>query len=276
MSWFRERRRRNLREAPVPHEWQDIVARNVPHCRYLDALEQEVLWGDIQIFLAEKYWEGCGGLTLSDEIRITVAAQACLLTLCLPEKFYPNVRTILVYPAAYRVRTRRVGPAGVVTEGRSNRVGEAWQHGSVVLSWQDARAGAANPRDGENLVFHEFAHQLDMLDGTPDGTPPLPDQETYRRWYEVMRDEYDHLVRAVQHGTRTLLDPYGTQDAAELFAVATEVFFERPRALRKRHPPLFELLRDYYRQDPAQRVDRHPAGEVEEDEADAHHRMEGM
>ena len=199
----------------------------------------------------EKDWEGCGGLEMTDEIRVTIAAQACLLILNIEHEYYRRVTSILVYPAAYKTMPSR-GRDGVIREGQAN-LGEAWLRGPVVLSWDDARRGALDPKDGHNLVFHEFAHKLDMLDGAADGTPPLADQETLRQWVQTMTREFAALRDAAERGRKTVLDTYGATNPAEFFAVATECFFEKARQLRQRHPAVYELLKDYYQQDPAER-----------------------
>lgn len=203
------------------------------------------------MLVEEKDWEGCGGLEMTDEIRVTIAAQACLLILNIEHEYYRRVTSILVYPAAYKTMPSR-GRDGVIREGQAN-LGEAWLRGPVVLSWDDARRGALDPKDGHNLVFHEFAHKLDMLDGAADGTPPLADQETLRQWVQTMTREFAALRDAAERGRKTVLDTYGATNPAEFFAVATECFFEKARQLRQRHPSVYELLKDYYQQDPAER-----------------------
>ena len=203
------------------------------------------------MLVEEKDWEGCGGLEMTDEIRVTIAAQACLLILNIEHEYYRRVTSILVYPAAYKTMPSR-GRDGVIREGQAN-LGEAWLRGPVVLSWDDARRGALDPKDGHNLVFHEFAHKLDMLDGAADGTPPLADQETLRQWFQTMTREFAALRDAAERGRKTVLDTYGATNPAEFFAVATECFFEKARQLRQRHPSVYELLKDYYQQDPAER-----------------------
>jgi len=249
-SWQNDEDR--IRIAPFPEAWLRFLEANVPHYAHLSETEQEVLRGDLRVFIAQKHWEGCGGLELTDEIQVTIAAQACLLTLCLPDNLYPNVRSIFVYPAAYSAKVRTVGPGGVVTEEMSDRLGEAWRTGPVVLSWQDAKSGGENPEDGHNVVFHEFAHKLDILDGAVDGFPRLYDDAEYKRWHTVMNEEWDALVE----GSRaTILDSYGSTNAGELFAVATEAFFEKPRQMRQRHPRLYRMLKEYFKQDPAARLD---------------------
>ena len=255
MHWPWQVDREELRAAPFPEVWLRHLEENVPHYTYLTEYEQETLRGDLRIFIAEKHWEGCGGLELTDEIQVTIAAQACLLTLCLPHNFYPNVRSLFIYPAAYAGKSRRRGVAGVVTEEQVGRLGEAWHTGPVVLSWQDALTGGVNPRDGQNVVFHEFAHKLDLMDGAADGFPRLHEDGDYPRWQAVLNEQWEYLRGRSKKGRVTLLSHYGATNGAELFAVATEAFFEKPREMRQRHPELYLVLADYYRQDTAARLD---------------------
>src|SRR5262245_53125608 len=172
-GFFKERRRIRLRSAPFPSTWLDIVRENVPIYKRLNESDQKELQGLTQVFLAEKHFEGCGGLELSDEIRVTVAAQACVLLLHRKTDDYPRLITILVYPSAYLARSVQPIGGGVLLEEEQIRLGEAWKSGVVVVSWQELRALARGRTHGKNLVLHEFAHQLDMEDGTPDGTPIL-------------------------------------------------------------------------------------------------------
>ena len=164
------------------------------HYARLTEIEQAKLRGDLRIFIAERDWEGCGGQEISAEVQVVIAAQACILTLCLESDLYPNVSTILVYPVGYLAPEKTYRPGGVVQETKSHRLGEAWTHGPMVLSWADALAGGRNEADGHNVVFHEFAHKLDMRNGSPDGVPRLLDDEQYARWAQVMSIEFAELV----------------------------------------------------------------------------------
>jgi Mlc titration factor MtfA (ptsG expression regulator) len=256
-AWLKRRRRRRLTAEPFPERWLRFLERNVAHYRYLDEREQAKLRDDLRIFRAEKNWEGCGGLTMTDEIAVTISAQACLLVLGLEHDYFQRVQSILVYPRPFGAGEERRGPGGLVTEGGPVRLGEAWYRGPVILAWSDVLEEGRHPHEGHNVVYHEFAHQLDMLDGVIDGTPPLETPELYRRWREVMTAEYEQLRLASEHGRATLLDQYGTTNEGEFFAVATECFFDRPLALERRHPQLYALLRDYYHQDPAARERRY-------------------
>jgi Mlc titration factor MtfA (ptsG expression regulator) len=249
-AWLKRRRRGRLLATPFPADWLAHLRLNVAVYEILTDAEQARLRDDLRVFIAEKSWEGCGGLTLTDEVRVAIAAQACLLLLGVEHDYFKHVRTILVYPTAYRSPDGEVGPDGVVREG-IGRLGEAWLRGPVVLAWDEVQSGGQNHRDGRNVVLHEFAHQLDFLDGLGDGTPPLRDAEQYREWQRVMTAEFDRLRADVGRGRATLLDAYGATNPAEFFAVATECFFEKPRQLQERHPEVYGVLRGYYLQDPA-------------------------
>ena len=249
-SFFKRRRRNRLRAAPLPASWLEIIDKNVPLRKRLSEADRHELYGHVQVFLAEKFFEGCGGLVLNEEIKVTIAAQACLLLLHRETDYYPRLVTILVYPAAYLADAVEPIGAGMVLEGQEVRLGEAWKTGVVVLSWDDVRDGSLDLRDGRNLVLHEFAHQLDMEDGAADGTPLL-DRRQHRSWAEVLGDEYERLRRDCVLGRSTVLDKYGATDPAEFFAVATECFFETPERLKRRHPELYGQLKLFYRQDPA-------------------------
>jgi Mlc titration factor MtfA (ptsG expression regulator) len=253
-SWLRKRRRQKILAEPFPEAWLGILRKNVAHYQHLSEAEQTRLRNDIQIFVAEKHWEGCGGLTMTDEIRVTIAAQAMLLVLGLQHNYFDRVMSILVYPHGYRAVETDTLTGAMTPQSSSDRLGEAHYRGAVILSWADTLAEGRHPGHGHNLVYHEFAHQLDMLDGVVDGTPPLETPEQARRWKEVMAREYQALIEASEQGRATLLDQYGTTNEAEFFAVATECFFEKPAAMRRRHPQMYDLLREYYHQDPAERV----------------------
>lgn len=251
MHPFRTLRRNRATSQPFPAPWDRILARNFPLDLRLPEADRNELRRRIKVFLVEKRFEGVGGLEMTDEIRVTVAAQACLLRLHGGEDDYPALSTILVYPMAYRAHTQEHGEYGMVTEGDQVRLGEAWNAETVVLSWDDVRHGAARDRDGHNVVLHEFAHQLDMEDRAANGAPALAHHSMYAAWARVLGHEYEQLQDAVDRHERTLMDAYGAQSPAEFFAVATETFFEKPVKLRDEHPELYEQLREFYRQDPA-------------------------
>lgn len=257
------RRRARLRAQAVPPEWRRIIERNLPVFRRLSAADQAELLGHVQVFLDEKHFEGCGGLELTDEIRVTIAAQACLLLLHRETDYYPRLRSILVYPSGYTAHGEQHVEGGIWEEGGDDRLGHTQQQlRAMVLAWDSAKHGARDPTDGENLVLHEFAHQLDFEDDSTNGTPALESRAEYLAWGRVMSEEFDALRMAEEAGEPTLIDQYGADSPAEFFAVVTEAFFERPHALRRRHPALYDRLAAFYRQDPTSFVPVEPgAGE---------------
>jgi len=260
-NWLREKRRKKILAAPFPSEWERHIQNSIQYYQHLNHEGKKRLQDLIQIFIAEKDWLGCNGLELTDEIRVTIAAHACLLILALPNDYYRNVETIYVYPTTvispegstgfFEVRTTPVpGPMPIL--------GETHHQGPVILVWDAVKRETRHPEQGHNVVYHEFAHKLDMLDGGADGTPPLTTPEEYHRWIEVCSKEYQELCDKVDHGKPTFLDSYAATDETEFFAVATEYFFSKPEDMKLCHPELYEVLQGFYRQNPAQKVLTHP------------------
>jgi Mlc titration factor MtfA (ptsG expression regulator) len=250
-GFLKQRRRRWLQAQPFPKEWLVTIRRNVLFFHRLSASDKAELLGHTQVFLAEKRFEGCDGLEITDEVRVTIAAQACLLLLHRKTDYFPRLLTILVYPSTYLAEDRRHVHGHVWQEGKMARLGETgrWLD-AIVLAWDAVKSGAADPSDGKNVVLHEFAHQLDYENYAEDGAPALATRDQRLSWQEVMRGEFASLRAADETGIPTLLDTYGATNPAEFFAVSTEAFFERPRALRARHPKLYAELRSYFHQDP--------------------------
>src|SRR6266853_834029 len=216
--FFKRRQRRKLRAQPVPGEWRSIIARNVPFFDRLPTEDQRELLGHVQVFLAEKNFEGCGGLQLTDEIRVTIATQACLLLLHRETDYYPQLITILVYPSGYTAYEARHLGGNIWEEGGQERLGHtARRLGAMVLAWDSAKRGAADPSDGRNLVLHEFAHQLDFEDFQTDGAPALATRAEYLAWSRVMSKGFEALRAADEAGMATVLDTYGAKDPAEFF-----------------------------------------------------------
>jgi MtfA peptidase len=251
-DWRAARRRRRIGDQPFPHAWRSILRRRVPLYRRLPAELQARLRRQVQVFLADKAFIGCQGQPITDEVRVTIAAQAALLRLKRDDEPYPGLRQVLVYPGAFVVDRVASTAGGVLQDQRRVLLGESWSQGQVILSWADALAGAAIVDDGQNVVIHEFAHQLDQVNGVANGAPPLPSRARYARWSAVLAREYAELQGRVAAGIPGLLSDYGATDPAEFFAVATEVFFEQPQPLRDAHPALYRELADYYRVDPAE------------------------
>ena len=228
-----------------------MLERQVAYYRCLPDAEQAELRGMLQVLLGEMAFEAGAELDGVDlTMRVVIAAQASVLLLHRPLSDLPQLRTVIVYPGVYRARERMRTPEGIEVESSEARHGESWSHGVLLFSWDDVAYDSAHIDDGENIVFHEVAHALDEQTGESDGVPPLPDGETARAWVKDLGAAYDSLVRDLRRRQTTVLDPYAAEDPAEFFAVATEVFFEAPLALRSAYPDLYQQLRDFYHLDP--------------------------
>lgn len=246
-------RRFRYRRAMVlefPPAWAQFLHKRLPVYRRLTTTEQEELQALIKHFLYTKTFIGCNGLEITDEIRVVIAAEACLLLLNRPSSRYAGLRWIYVYPTTFIARREQQDSYGVVSQQNNPLLGESWGNGRVVLAWDSVRSGMANFSDGHNVVLHEFAHQLDQEDGSADGAPLLYTRDSYRIWAQVFSREFEQLQRAVSRGQESLIDSYGATNPAEFFAVVTEVFYERPHELYAQSPDLFDALQDYYRVDP--------------------------
>lgn len=254
-DFWKRRRRAELRAAPFPEAHRVIIDANVPYVRSLPAEDRTELEALVQVFLAEKSFEGAGGLEMTDEIRVTIAAQACLLLLHRETDMYPELDSVVVYPTAYRAAGQRREGLVVIEEDQV-RLGESWSRGTVVLAWDHVRRGASLAGDGHNVVLHEFAHQLDAEDGSVDGAPDLGKRARYLEWARVLGAEFEELSARIHAGRPSDIDAYGATSPPEFFAVVTEMFFEQPEGLRRRHPELYEELRSFYQQDPAAAAER--------------------
>lgn len=253
-SW----RRKRIKARPFPTAWQAVLD-TLPVYKRLSAPAQAQLADHIMVFLHEKYIEGCAGLVITDEIKVTIAANACILLLNRETGYYPNCKTILVYPDTYIATGKSVGPGGIIFESTTRRAGESWHNafaplsgGPVILSWKNVQRGAHCANDGQNVVFHEFAHQLDSESGGMDGAPALERRSQYLPWARVLGMEYKALISTLTAGqSPDLIDPYGASNPAEFFAVCTELFFERSIDMKNRHPDLYARFQEYFNQDPA-------------------------
>jgi MtfA peptidase len=256
-DWWRRLSRAEVIAESFPEEFRQLVLRRVPCASLLDAAELAKLEALVRIFVSEKSFEAAGGLTLTDEMRIVVAARACLLVLHrieLDGPLYAELSSVIIYPSTYRARVER--REGYLTiEDEQARLGESWTRGVVVLSWDAVQAGSANPSDGHDVVVHEFAHQLDAEDGAMDGTPELDGFERYAVWSKVASAEYGALYDDVEHRRKTSIDAYGATNAPEFFAVVVEQFFEKPVALARRHAELYRELAAFFHFDPAARLE---------------------
>jgi MtfA peptidase len=251
MFLFKQWRRKWIANEQFPRQWLEIIEKNVPLYNRLPPEDKLELQRHILVFIAEKNFEGCGGLNITDEIKVVIAAQACMLILHRKTDYYPGLSSILVYPTAFIANRTEHLAGGVVAEGQQVLLGESWPHGSVVLSWDDVKHGAIDDNSGQNVVFHEFAHQIDSSSGKGDSSTVLKDDFSFIAWARVLQKDYERLRRAAEENHPSFLNKYGAVDPAEFFAVATEFFFKKSRELKQIHPDLYNELERFYHQDPA-------------------------
>ena len=248
--YFKAYQRKKIKAQPFKKQWRKIIQQRMPYFKQMPTDLQLQLKEHIQVFITEKDFVGCNGVIITDEIRITVAAQACLLLLNRKTDYYPKLKTILVYPRAFVKQQQNIHANGVQHTQSIALAGESWAQGKVVLSWQDTLDGAQIPDDGRNVVIHEFAHQLDQENGQANGAPILGKRQSYQAWSSVLSEQFERLKAQAKRGEPTLFDYYGTTNPAEFFAVASEVFFEQPTQFNQLHPRLYQQIKQYYHVDP--------------------------
>ncbi len=264
LGWLNQRRRRRILATPFPAYWDRIIDGNVAIARRLDPARRARLRQLVQVFIAEKHWEGCGGMELDDEVKVTIAAQACILILERDADLYRDVDSILVYPSTVRTppRTPSFFEQPTLMTGQGTWIhGQAMLGGPVVLAWDQVLAGGRELTSG-NVVFHELAHKLDMANGAVDGTPPLPSRRARKEWGEICSEAYKRHREAVESDMPTLMDSYGATNEAEFFAVATETFFCRPAALAIEHPRVYAAFAEFYRIAPFEFARREPSDDL--------------
>jgi Mlc titration factor MtfA (ptsG expression regulator) len=249
-SWLRKRRRRKLLAEPFPIRWLPYLERNVGHYPLLSPAEQAKLRDIARVLIAEKTWQGGRGLYVTEEMKVTIAAQAALLLLGRDHDFYSRVATIIVYPDCFRTpRQEDDWEDDELSDVASS--GMAVYRGPVLVAWEDVMAEGPDPDCGHNIVVHEFAHQLDYLDNAINGTPDLGSRELEARWRYVMTVAFEDHRRAIAKGSReTFFTEYAAENETEFFADASEAFFCRPIDMREDYPEVYELLAAYYRVDP--------------------------
>ncbi|MBU2872332.1 M90 family metallopeptidase [Colwellia sp. E2M01] len=245
-----EHKRNNIKKLPFKKEWRKIIQKRMPYFKQMPTDLQLQLKQHIQVFIAEKEFVGCNGVEITDEIKITIAAQACLLLLNRKTNYYPKLKTILIYPGAFTKVQNQQAVDGTQQTKRINLSGESWDFGKVVLSWQDSVHGAELPHDGHNVVIHEFAHQLDQENGRANGAPTLGKEQNYQSWSDTFSKQFKLLQRQAAANIPSLFDYYGATNPAEFFAVVSEVFFEKSEQFAKEHPELYQQLTGYYKVDP--------------------------
>ena len=243
--------RKELKHSAFNPQWILILQNNVKIYNKLPDELKHKLQGLINVFVHEKVFSGYNGIEITDEIKVTISAQACLLVLNKGDYLYPHLKNIYVYPGAFKsIQTKATGM--LRTEEEIVRIGESWQRGQVILSWYHSKDGGLHETDGHNVVFHEFAHQLDDEDGAIDGTPILNSAENYASWSSIFTREYNQLREKIAKNRKTLIDYYGGESEGEFFAVVTELFFERPEIFKKSHPELYAELKGFYQLDPCE------------------------
>jgi MtfA peptidase len=246
---FRFLKRKWLLRKSFPENWERMLINKVPVYRKLPNELQEKLKQRVVILLDEKHFEGCGGLTMSDEIRLVISAYASVLILEVTSDYYSGLQSILIYPDDYVAPVHHEDEGGIVSEGYESRQGEYWGAGSIVLSWNDIKRNLYTGSSG-NLIYHEFSHLLDdrygLTAGISDEGKPIRDDE----WTHTFAKAYRKLIHHARTGKPTVLDPYGATNPAELFSVATEAFFEKPQNLKRELPGLYGMLKSFYQLDP--------------------------
>ncbi|MEO0843628.1 MAG: M90 family metallopeptidase [Cyanobacteria bacterium J06643_5] len=245
-------KRKRIKNRQFPPLWNSIIENNLSIYPQLSPTERRRLQGHIQVFLLEKQFIGCNGLQVTEEMKVIIAAVACLLLLNERGKYFPKLRSILIYPTAYFTKETTFSGKYVVEEKPVVRLGESWSKDQLILSWQHIKQDTLNWKDGQNIILHEFAHQLDQEEGKVEGVPILKSNSDYSNWSKVMTQEYKQLCEDVEQGRETVMYGYGATRPAEFFSVATETFFEKPQQLQKKHPELYQLFQNYYQLDPIQ------------------------
>ncbi|MFH1222969.1 MAG: M90 family metallopeptidase [Pseudomonadota bacterium] len=245
-------RRKKIMSLPLNPEWAKILNRNLSIYKVLPPDIKEQLHNLMKVFIAEKNFEGCGGIEMNEEIKVTVSAQACMLLLNRRPSFYPGLSSIIIYPSSFFAKDVEYVSPDHYIKSITPRIGESWKSGMVILAWDHVKNGAMDMDDGHNVVFHEFAHQLDEEDEKKaDGVPVLRRPSSYLTWARVFLKEFRKLKKEIFLNKETVIDDYGSKSPAEFFAVVTEAFFEKPVQLKTKHPALYNILRDYYNLDPA-------------------------
>ncbi len=239
------------KRVPFKAEWEQWLMEVLPVYNALPHDERIKLKRKMSEFIPSVYWEGAEGLELTEKMMVIIAAQASLLILNMKGLPFKRLKTVIVFPKAFMHKGTERDDDGVYTESRRKVSGLSYSSGTVSLAWEETEFGGSCMHDGHNLVFHEFAHQLDQASGYANGAPLLQRPEYYGEWYEVMRDEFENLIEQSSHGKATLIDDYGATSPAEFFAVATEAFFEKARKMRKHYPDLYRVMKQYYQLDPA-------------------------
>lgn len=246
LDWFFGHGRRRLMRAAVNPQWEYWIADNVWHWHVINQAQRRRLLGLVNVFIHEKNIEGCDGLQITDQIRVTIAAAACILLVAFDDLYcFDKAQTILVYPRP--MVQRNLNRSGGTVDPGAFVSGLATQGGTIVLSWRDVLRDCRDEQSVNNVVVHEFAHHVDGIDGYMEGIPPLPTEELRQQWHQLAKRELENLRQAVAMQLPTVLDPYGCENLAEFFAVASEAFYCDGLNLFEHHPEIYQMLAILYR-----------------------------
>lgn len=243
-NWQKSR----IRQQTFDQDWQSLLTERLPIYSNLHKKQRKQLHDLIKVFIHQKDFIGCAGIEVTEEMKVIIASQACLLLLNRETTEYQDLTTIYIYPTSFKATRQVRDELGLVSTETSHLLGESWSTGKVILAWDDVEKGIRDFTDGHNVVLHEFAHQLDHETGDTNGAPLLKSRAAYKSWAFVLGKEFEKLQRT--QSNKTVIDKYGATNPAEFFAVATETFFEEPEKLYQKHRELFEELKAYYQLDP--------------------------
>ena len=243
-------RRAKIYTNEFPKRWEKRLDSQWPLYRRLPDLLKQNLHERIKLFLSEKQFVGCNGFEVSEDHKLFISAQACLLIINKPFDYFDKLHTLLIYPSAFIVEHNQLLANGTISENRNINTGEAWNTGKIVLSWDDAFSGMIDITDGHNVVFHEFAHLLDHTNGSANGAPLLQHASNYDQWSQTFSIAFDRLQHSVNNGHQNVFDPYGATNPGEFFAVASELFFEKSKLFQQHEPELHQQLVKFYAVDP--------------------------
>jgi Mlc titration factor MtfA (ptsG expression regulator) len=248
--WLRDRRRKKLLDDPFPVWWESILKRNVGHYLRVSPAEQAAMRDVTRILVAEKKWVGCNGMQITEEVKVTIAAQASIPILAADHDYYARVQSVLVYPTEFRTPNPE---DDYEDDELSDTVldGQAWYRGPVIVSWKEAVEEGRDPECGQNVVIHEFVHQIDYLDYDANGAPPIKDRDLARRWQATMSVAYKEHTAELDRGEReTFFSEHAGDSETEFFADAAEAFFCSPAGLKEECPDVYAVFAEYFRLDP--------------------------
>ncbi len=251
MKWLEHQRIRHiLRHHPIPLEYWEAVIKGSDLFHRLTSVERAHLRELATLFIRRKSFSAVQGFELTTEKVVMIAAQACLPILKLGLDYYNDWVEMVIYPAGFRVTREQRRESGVVEEAAQALSGEAWLQGPVILAWDEIEADLAHPHSGRNVVIHELAHKIDMLNGAANGLPPLHADMSQQHWSTAFSHAFDNLNQSLEKHHHPAINPYAATNPAEFFAVVSEYFFSDPKTLQRHYPAVYEQLTTFYRQDP--------------------------